>query len=51
MTVLEPARLREYERIKTEISINKQAIIAHVKETGEIPEGCSVAYGHHLVIA
>ena len=32
-------------RTKTVISPDKKAILAHIKDTGEIPEGCELVYG------
>jgi phage host-nuclease inhibitor protein Gam len=33
------------EAVRTKVSPDKKAILAHIKDTGEIPEGCELVYG------
>jgi len=36
--------------METEYRINRQAILQHVKETGEIPSGCRVEQSEYVYI-
>ncbi len=36
--------------MKTEYRINRQAILQHVKETGEVPSGCQVEQSEYVYI-
>lgn len=40
----------EFERTKITIDVDKRAILAHVKATGEIPVGCEIRHGQRLEV-
>jgi len=49
--VQEPAEVPgQFQEMKTEYRINRQAILKHVKETGEIPSGCQVEQSEYVYI-
>ena len=49
--VKEPAEVPgQFQEMKTEYRINRQAILQHVEETGEIPSGCRVEQSEYVYI-
>lgn len=49
--IQEPAEVPgRFQEMKTEYRINRQAILEHLKETGEIPSGCQVEQKEYVYI-